>query len=206
VLRGLESRLKESFNEMHRWQSAVEVVVQQAVTEGCKDQTAELQLKYQDRPQLLSNRLTDIKPSDQQAFGKSTEATLAQLEDDIAKLRLELKGGSLQTGQSSVSDPVSRDWSRPRALKPEVALRGDMPRASAPAEIDVQSWKNNLWHGSSLSRRGNGEISRLYDELLRLEEEEKAMRKPAFAMADQSRRRSSSSSNLASRKSRIPLR
>jgi hypothetical protein len=207
VLRGLESRLKESFNELHRWQSAVEGVVQQAMIEGGKDHIAELQLTYQEKQQHAADRLTDISPSGQQGIGKSTDATLAQLEDDIAKLRVELKGGSFPSGQGGVLFPVSRELgggqfgSRPLGSKPEITFQSDMPRAAAD-EIDVEAWKTTLWQGSSLSRRENEEISRLYDKLHRLEGEAQEFRKPAFAVAEQLRRRPSSSSNLVSRKNR----
>jgi hypothetical protein len=209
VLRGLETRLKESFNELHRWQSAVEGVVQQAVTEGCKDQSADVKLHYHDGPHHATDRLADISPPDPKAIGKSTEATLAQLEDDIAKLRMELKGG--QVGQNNAPNPVLKEfsgeqlWPGSHASKPEQFLRSYMPRSSSSVEIDVEAWKADIWRSSPLSRRENGEISRLYDQLLRLEEEEKELRKPVPGTADHQahlRRRSSSTSNLASRKTR----
>jgi len=118
---------------------------------------------------------------------------------------------------------ASHLWSRPFA-RPGDGVPGGLSRTetqhkSQSAAPDLEAWRD-LWGRSSQPQhrsdlishqhsRGSGDVSRLYDELMRLEEEEASVRRLAdlgeMSKSDRSvqgRRRVSSCSNLTMRKAR----
>merc|ERR1711907_883638 len=100
------------------------------------------------------------------------EATLQQLEADFAKLRLELK--EAEKNDKGKLPGMARSSQVFPSRKPSSTSLG--PAASTSGTPDVESWRDDLWRKSQLGGRGDGDLSRLYDDLLRLEEEEAAIR------------------------------
>lgn len=165
--------------------------------------------------------------------GRGAEATLQQLEADFAKLRLELKDAENQSSEgrsvaaqskqvAAESSPMSaaqtlgvnHSWARPSGQPAstmlETQFRPDAPSISPLSKLDVEVWRDGLWRKSQHYNRTGGDVSRLYDELMRLEEEEEAaFRKSRPAEASktdrnvQGRRRAASYSNIAARKGRL---
>lgn len=253
ILSLFDARLKESFEELHRWQGAVEGMVRQFMTEHASTRHPAPQLPqeaFETTPAHTTHTLAEDSksnlggpgPANLQgqvaSVGRGTEAALQRLEADFAKLRSELKdpGQPLVQGKLSAPSmawpPVTRStpfsnilgatqpstadlggplWPRSPcrfgATEPEP--RAERHRYSHPEALDVEAWRGDLWRSSQQFSRKDRDVTRLYDELTRLEEEEASMRRlrpkdPADASKNDhaARRRAASTSSLAARKAR----
>lgn len=81
--------------------------------------------------------------------------------------------------ESGARELYSRPLGLPAAGVSESVLQTDTSATSRLNTQNVDEWRQNLWrtYAQQHSRR-EGDVSRLYDELLRLEEEDSAMNRP----------------------------
>jgi len=156
-----------------------------------------------------------------ETLSKGAESMVLQLEADLAGLRTELSS-SRRPADLEAGAPArgpTRTW-QATAVPAELPPSGAAARTSAPAEPSGQAWARRheqlgdrrSWHGSVLGEQADREVSRLYDELLRLEEEEAECKRRVADVAGTgksdrgpagSRRRASSCTNVGARRTHM---